>query len=129
MSAGSFIRAPYVADYAAGAVHPIRVQPETLALTLNLPSGSESNTPTNVTVTDINVPISARVSGGRRGVGLFARLIRIRFTNNVPDGYLPGSVITLPLVRIFASVLSPGTTGTYLGEDIEVVGISPEITR
>lgn len=128
MSQGSFIRSLYQATYNAANVHPIKVQGETLALSIDLPGGAQDNVPP-AAVTAANNPISARVSGGRRSLGLTARKIAVRFTGTPPTGYLAGQVLTLPMINPnFASVGS-GATGTYLGVAVEVVGTSPESVR
>lgn len=126
MSAGSFVNSRYEATYDPSMVHPIRVQPETLDLTVTLASGSTANEATTVA---INNPISASVSKGRRAIGLNARLIRVKFTGTLPTGYLANSVITLPAINPNLLTAPKGATGTYLGVPIEVVGTSPETVR
>lgn len=122
MSAGAYVRSRYEAD--AGTIHPIRVQPETLAMTL----GGSTNAAPAGTVTS---PISARVSGGRRQIGLTARKVTIAFVpGDVPAGYLEGSSYQLPwLDPTTFDALAAGATGIYLGAAIELVGKSAESVR
>lgn len=122
MSAGNFVRSRYESD--AGSIHPIRVQPETLAMTL----GGSTNSPVTGA---IDTGISARVSGGRRQIGLTARKVRIQFVEGAePEGYLEGGTIELPWLNptTFAA-LGAGATGIYLGAAIELVGKSAESIR
>jgi hypothetical protein len=108
MSAGGFIVAVYGSTLTA-LNHRIRIQPETLSLEV----GGVSN---DQIAGAIQSPISATVSGGRRGRGrLFARLIRFRFqVGDEPPGYKPDSIITLPWLdpATFAAA-SGGGSGTY----------------
>ena len=78
MSAGSFSRSKYESD--TGYIHPIRVQPETLALTL---ASTANSAPTGV----ISSGISARVSNGNRQLGLKPRHVVVAFTATPPAGY------------------------------------------
>ncbi len=120
MSSGTFTRTRYELDN--GDITNIRVQPETLALVI------DGNT--NAGVTDaVTRPGSAKVSGGRRSVGVNARLVRIRFTAP-KDGYAEGEVITLPwLQKATFDNLDLFSTGTYLGVSVELVGKTAESVR
>lgn len=127
MSAGAFINSSY--EDANANIHAIQVQPETLTLTLNSVSNAAPTTPIDST------RVSARVNGGRRGIGLFTRLVRFKFSGTTqPDGYLSNGVITLPVLTqsAFASY-GRGQTGTYTlngtAFDVEFVGKSPEVLR
>jgi hypothetical protein len=126
MSAGQFVTVGYPASYDSNQIHPIRVQPETLALAVTIASTNVVNAASS---SGINTPISAVVSRGRRSKGLNARLIRVRFTSVLPEGYLANSVISLPALNPTLLLAPTGATGTYLGEDIEVIGTSPETVR
>lgn len=118
MSAGGFARSRYAAD--SDDIHPIRVQPETLSLTV----GGVANAAPAGAVTS---PISAKVSKGNRGVGLKPRTVTIVFTGTAPTGYKADSPITLPLLTEAAyDAASKGATGSYLGGAIEVISKSPE---
>lgn len=122
MSAGSFVRSRYADD--AGVVHPIRVQPETLALTIG---GTANAAPAGAIGAG---QVSAKVSGSSRSLGLTARKVRVTFSGAVPDGYKAGSVITLPwLVNTTFGAISPNATGTYLGQPILVLGKSGEVLK
>lgn len=120
MSAGNFIRSRYESD--AGNIHPIRIQPETADATI----GSVNAAPAGA----VDVPISARVSGGSRQIGLTARKVRLAFTGTPPTGYAANSVVTIPILTParFNSV-AVGTTGTYLGTAVEVVGKTSESSK
>lgn len=123
MSAGNFVRTRYAADYGAGdAIHPIRVQPETLQMSI----GSEDNDPPAGGITN---PISAVVSRGRRARGLTPRLITIQLTSTAtpPAGYAAGSITRVPALNaaIFGAAFV-GASVTYLNTGWEVVSTSPE---
>jgi hypothetical protein len=123
MSAGAFRRSKYVADYGDGsAVHPIRVQPETLSAI----SGTQDNDEPNV---DITNPISAKISTGRRSLGLSPKFITLQLPDGTtpPTGYKAGSITRIPaLTRAFYDSVSKGSEVTYLGVIWEVVSKTPE---
>ena len=124
MSAGS----PEIVGYEnqLGVIHPIRVQPETLTLTLD---GVANAAPTGSIA--VGVP-SAKVSGSRRAIGVNARLVRFRITDATPPpGYAANSIISLPVLTISAfQSYGKAQTGTYTlnGTDYAVafVGKTPE---
>jgi hypothetical protein len=120
MSAGAFQIAKYETD--KGGLMPIRVQPETLALTI----GGVANAAPTGTMTDAYG--SARVGGGGRQHGVKARSVTIKFTGTPPAGYKADSPITLPvLTQVAWAGYSKGDTGTYLGTAIVVTGVpTPE---
>lgn len=121
MSSGKFSRAKYAADYGDGSnIHPIRVQPETLAFTVD---GTANSSPAGATTS----PISARATGGKRTLGLNARTVSFAFSSAVPDGYEPGEPLRLPVLnKTLWGKIGKGAVGTYLGESIEVLGRSAE---
>lgn len=122
MSSGQFVITRYRASYGDGSnVHPIKVQPETTGLQF----GTEINIPA---VNAPNSPISARVTGSKRTIGLNARKVTFRFTGaNPQDGrYKAGSILTLPWFIPFSPTLVRGASGTYLGDTVELVGLIPE---
>lgn len=124
MSAGVFAQARYRASYSAVAqIHPIRVQPETVGLTIE---GVGNDAPTD----PITNPISARVSGGRRGAGLFARTVTLQFVSTLPAGYTPTGRLRVPLLNPeIAAVASRGAAGVYLTLPVTVVGTQAEVVR
>lgn len=127
MSAGSFVKQAIYQDN-FGAFYPIRVQPETLTLTIATVANAQAAGPLPP-----NVP-SVSVSRGRQSNGVNAKLVRIRFTNTIPPGYLPTGTISLPVLTNSAyAAYSPGATGTYTLEgtayDVEVVGRTPETIK
>lgn len=122
MSNGRFSDAKYGGDVAG--VHRIRVQPETRQLVIN----SETN---EEVAGEIDSDFSARVSGSRRGYGLFARTVTVRFDEGVaPAGYEPEGAITLPWLNptTFAN-LRAGNAGTYLGVAVKLVSKRAQVAR
>lgn len=122
MSAGAFETSRYEDDNLN--IRRIRVQPETLLLTIN---GTANSAPAGAIDSGY---ASAQVSQGRRSLGCNARLVRVRFSGAPPTGYKPDSVITLPwLQQASYAALNPGQTGTYLETPIVLVGKTAEIIR
>lgn len=116
MSAGQFVISSYGASYDLAQIHPIRIQPETLAAQPTAPA----DPPTS--------PISARVSGSKRTLGLIARKVVLRDDlADPPEGYQPSGRLTIPILSDadFANI-TKGQTLTYLGVDMVVVGKIPE---
>lgn len=121
MSQGAFLRSRYTDNQ--GAIHPVRVQPETVALVI----GTNTNTAPTGAITN---GITARVSGSRRQIGLLTRTVTFVFTGTPPTGYLANSPLTLPWLQTTGfSTIARGATGTYLGVAIEVISTSPERVR
>lgn len=121
MSAGAFVRSRYQAEYITTQIHPIRVQPETISASIGgvtnaPPAGAQNN------------PISAKVSGSKRTLGLVARKIVIAApTSSPPTGYSPGGKTTIPaLTSGFYNAAIKGVNCTYLGATFQVVGRSQE---
>jgi len=122
MSAGIFSRSRYEANYGTGNnVHPIRVQPETEGAS----DGTLINDPPGG---DIDIPISAIVSNGRRARGLTPRFVYMRLTGTPPTGYAPGSTAKLVCLTesFYNAVAAVGTEITYLATEWEVTGFQPE---
>ena len=121
MSSGTFLRSRYAAD--SGSIHPIRVQPETLELTLG---GVANNPPAGAIST--GVP-SAKVSGSSRSLGLSARIVRIQLTEAL-DEYKEDAIITLPWLNgATFGAISPNQIGTYLDTDCIVLGKRGEVLK
>lgn len=124
MSAGVFIDAAYESN--DGRFYPMKIQPETITLTLNSIVNASATGPADPTLP------SAVVSKGRRSRGVNCRLVRIRTPALGGDAnYVPRGIIALPV--FLPSVFSQyGRTqvGTYEinGVDIPVqfVGKTPE---
>lgn len=129
MSAGAFIRSKYEMSTPADKVIPIRVQPETLLLKV----GATANAAPSGTV-DADWP-SAKVSGSRRGIGIYARMVSFVFTGSGPAGYKEGSVMSLPaLTPEFGALVGRGVAGKYtVGAteyDIEFISkVKPEVVK
>lgn len=126
MSAGSFVRSRYQATYDGDNVHPIRVQPETIAM-------SEAGAPTNTNAPpslDVTNPISAVVSRGNRSLGLIPRKFNLELTGTPPTGYVVGSRVSVPvLTGTFFSEVPVNSEVTYLGTTWQVISKTPEIVR
>ena len=122
MSAGVFARSTYETD--GGVVASIKVQPETIAATFT-PGGA--NAAAGGTVTS---PVAARATGGNRKYGIKARAVSFVFTGAVPDGYKSASTLRIPILTpAVYNAITTGSTGTYLGNAIQVIGKSPERVR
>jgi hypothetical protein len=122
MSAGNFLRSRYAASYGAGtAIHPIRVQPETLAASI----GGTTNDPPEGAISN---PISASVSRGKREKGLKPRTISIQFpATGQPTGYkASGTTVIVGLTIEFWNLAIPGAVINYLGVACTVIGRSAE---
>ena len=97
-----------------GIIVAIRVQPETLALTLNAvandaPAGSPAS----------GYP-SAQTSQSRRAIGINARRVTCVYTS-AASGDLPGLRVTLPWLQLATfNALPTNATGTYLGEPVRL---------
>jgi len=114
MSAGQFSRSFYETD--GGTILSIRVQPETIIVGTN-PAATGPATGEG----------SASATGGRRRLGINARRIRAQWTGEAPDGYDPDGTLTIPILTPTAyTTLQKGDTFTYLGEEVEVLGKTPE---
>jgi len=125
MSAGAYTRTKYAASYGSSTnVHPIRVQPETLAATID---GTANDPPS----ADISNPISASISRNRNSLGLRARIVILEApATGQPTGYKPGGLTKIPaLTQAFFNAAVKGATCTYLGASFEVVSKSDEIVR
>jgi len=122
MSAGNFLRSRYAANYADPApIHPIRVQPETLAASIE---GTANDPPAGV----VSNPISASVSRGKREKGLKPHTISIQFpATGQPTGYKAnGTTVIVALTLEFWNLAIPGAVINYLGVACTVVGRSAE---
>lgn len=106
MSAGAFVISKY--EDSEGEIYPCRVQPETLALTVD--------TTANAAPTGANTQrLFARMRGSKRAYGLVARQIRISWSGAPPTGYKAGETLTIPIMQAvtFAGI-NIGDTGSYL---------------
>lgn len=124
MSAGPFQISTY-SSTATGSVHPIRVQPETLGISL----GGVANAAAVGTA----VLPSAQVSQSKRALGINARAITFKFpAGGAPTDYKELSPITVPWMVENAAFLSavPGvTTVSAYGSSAILVSTTPEKTR
>lgn len=120
MSSGDFLTSKYETN--AGAIHPIRVQPETLAAVI---AGVANAAPTSA----ITSGISARTSNGNRQFGLKPRMVVLEFVGSVPAGYSGDNVSIPALTPAFFNAAVKGATGTYLGSAVRVASNGPERIR
>jgi hypothetical protein len=128
MSAGRFVRSRYSASYDANMIHPIRVQPETLAASL-MGTPSVVNSPTTE---DVNNPISASISLSNRSLGLRPRFLNLQLPEAAtpPTGYAPGSITRIPAVtQAFFDNVPDNSRVIYLGVEWEVVSKETERAR
>lgn len=121
--AGAFLRSKYQASYGAGtAIHPIRVQPETVGANF----GSDTNDPPDGS---INNPISAKISLTSRSKGLRPRFATLQLlsTSTPPTGYKDGAITKIPVLTpgLF-QLLQVGNSVTYLGTTWEIASLTGE---
>lgn len=122
MSAGNFINTRYDADYDV-AIHPIRVQPETITAEI----GTIVNAPPTAPATS---PISAQVSRSTRSLGLHARVVFAKIAGTPPTGYAAGSTIRLPVLNsTFYNAALKGVLIQHLGTTWTITGRRGEVTR
>lgn len=123
MSAGATI--PSIYETNQGNFYKCRIQPETLSLVIN--------TVTNVAGAG-PVPAktpSAKMTGGRREIGVNARLVRFKFTVAPPPGYKTDGILTLPILTptVFNGI-DRDQVGTYTLNTTDyaiiVVGVTTE---
>lgn len=121
MSAGTFVRSRYQATYDTNAIHPIRVQPETIAASIG---GTANDPPAGAA----NSPISALSSIGSRARGLKPRMINIQFpATGQPTGYKALGVTSIvALTAEFWALAVNGAAITYLGVTCTVIGRTSE---
>jgi hypothetical protein len=122
MSAGAFTKVVYETN--AGLFTSIKVQPETLQLTLNAIVNIEATGTKTV-----GIP-SAKVSGSKRSIGINARTVSVAFSGAAPTGYKTGSIIRLPVPSPIAwAAYDELQTGTYLGSPVRFAGKSEESVK
>lgn len=115
MSAGSFVRSKYETD--SGKIVSVRVQPETVAAVFT-PGGTNAAPTGAVTV---NGRFALNI-GHKRRKPFSARTVTIRFTGTVPDGYKPGSPVTIPVMTLAVyDAITDQSTVSYAGGAGEVL--------
>jgi hypothetical protein len=121
VSAGVFLISRYAASYDTDAIHPIRVQPETVEASVG---GTTNAAPTGA----ITNPISASISLGVRALGLRPRIVTLKSPEtNPPAGYAPLSNTRIPaLNQAFWDACLKGTDVSYLGATFTVVSRDTE---
>lgn len=120
MSAGEFLTSRYEAD--SGTIYGIKVQRETIAANVGAVNAAPAGQPDG--------DGSVRVGGGNRQIGIKARSVTVEFTATPPTGYAENQLLRIPILTPAVwDGANVGTTGTYLGVAITVVGKSPERVR
>lgn len=122
MSTGSFEDSIYQSNKPDNNLHPIRVQPETLTLTLG---GQANAAPGGPTTSELRAFSSSR----KRKGAVNARKVGIEITASGPQGYLVGSQIYVPWLdpaTFYDVTLEDNVTGTYNGASVKVIGSSEE---
>jgi hypothetical protein len=120
MSSGAFDNSKYESN--SGVIYFAKVQPETLAATIGgtanaEPAGSVTGEP------------SAKMSGGRREIGVIARRVSVAWDDGgAPAGYEDGSSVSIPIMTptLFDSI-SRGDAVSYNGGSGTVSGKTPEV--
>lgn len=121
MSAGAFTLSRYELD-GGTIIVPIRVQPETLALT----DGTTANDPPTGAVT---LSVSAKARKGTREYGIGARNITISWVAGPPTGYEDENLSIPVLSEVAYAAYTVGTEVTYLGTTATVVARKAEALR
>lgn len=120
MSAGQFEFTKYQSTELNGAIMSVKVQPETLLLFIN---GVANDAPAG----DITLSLRASVSNNVGEYGVRCRRVSLEWTGDAPEGYDPNGILTLPVLTQAAYLAyTLGSTGNYLGQQVRVVGRSPE---
>jgi len=121
MSAGAFEIGRYINN--DGVVFGCRPQPETKALVI-------ATIPNAYPIGAVTAPVQARLSGGKRRIGMTARTVTLNFTGAVPAGYSVGRSVRVPCFgQAIYNAATFGAVGTYLAVAVSVVGRSPERIR
>lgn len=124
MSSGAFSFSKYQDTKDSANIRRIRIQPETLTLTVDAVAN-------DAPAGDVNSYPRANVSQSRRAIGVNARTVSFKFTGTPPTGYKAGSILTLPwLTASTFGDVEGGMVGTYAPAGsavaIEVTGTSAE---
>lgn len=123
MSAGEFSTSKYQCSADNGSyILACRVQPETLAATID---SVANDAPTGA----VNAPGSATISQGRRSAGVNMRYVTLEWTGTKPTNY-SGDTVRIPVLKpeTFAA-WTLGSTGTYLSQNVKVVGRNNETVK
>jgi hypothetical protein len=114
MANGAFLTTVYQANQSARH-YKIKVKADTESLLI----GVTANAPVGGIPTE---QVSAQVGGSRRGIGMHARHVTLKFTAALPTGFVPGSRVSVP-------ILTAALAGSYLGVPVVVEGLTPEKFR
>lgn len=129
MSSGDFNIYSYEASYDNDQIHPIRLQPETLAAEFNA-TATPGEGVTNIAPTGaVNNPISALASLGRKQAGLRARFVIGRWNSTPPAGYSGNTFKIIVPDRSNFDGVAVGQPVRYLGTLGTIVSKEPERAR
>lgn len=120
MSSGTFTITRY--ELNSGSIQPIRLQPETLALT----NGTEANDPPAGATTNSQF---VRARKGTREYGVGARGITISWDGNPPANYADENLRIPVLTPTAFDAYGVGDSVTYLGTAATVVSKQEESVR
>jgi hypothetical protein len=121
MSAGAYEIGRYINN--DGVVFGCRPQPETKGLVIATIANAYP-------LGAVTAPVQARLSGGKRRIGMTARTVTLNFTGAVPPGYSVGRSVRVPCFgQAIYNAATFGAVGTYLAVAVAVVGRSPERIR
>lgn len=120
MSAGKFLFTSYESDQ--GTLYPCKVQPETVAATIDGTANSAAAGPVPA-----GVP-SANMRGSKRQNGITARRISLELADGAtaPAGYSGGGLSIPILTNSLYAATSKGSTVVYLETTWRVSGKTPE---
>lgn len=121
MSKGTFVISKYDCE-ATASVHPIRVQPETLLISV---AGTANSAPAGA----LSSPVSAQSSQSKRALGVNARTVTFKYPAPAPTGFKADSPITVPWLQPFpvgtfvkgVAVVTPDGTGVLVSTSPEKV--------
>lgn len=118
MSAGGFERSKYELDGGATIV-PVRVQPETLLLTID---GTANSAPAG----NVTLSVTAYTRKSSRQYGIGCRSVSVSWNAAPPAGYEDEN-LSIPVLTVAAfAAMNVGDTGTYLGQPVTVVSKKSE---
>lgn len=121
MSAGSFTYAKYESN--SGGIYRVRVQPETIELTINAVTNA-------VPAANIDREGTLRISNGKRAFGVTPRAVGLRFTNvTPPTEYTFGILRVCWFQRDTFDDIVNELEGTYLGAPVKVIAKYDEAVR
>lgn len=125
MSAGELLKTTY--EDGKGVFHPVKIQPETLTLTLNAVANDAPVGPATPGTPGL------KLSKGKREAGVVARRVRFKITDPAPPAnYQVNSILSLPVMTPAAyDAFDKNQVGTYtlngIAYAVAYVGKTPEV--